>query len=91
LKGELGIKTASLNEIPISVVRGCIMANIVTRHEVQRLGAQGAILIEVLPAEEYRLQHLPKAISMPLKHLTPGGVGQLSRDVPIVVYCFDSV
>jgi rhodanese-related sulfurtransferase len=67
------------------------MANTVTRHEVQKLSAQGAILIEVLPAAEYKRQHLAKAINIPLKHLTPVGVAQLARDAPLVVYCFDGV
>ena len=67
------------------------MANTVTRHEVQRLSAQSALIVEVLPAEEYKQQHLTKAINLPLKHLTTADVAQLPRDVPLVVYCFDSV
>ncbi len=59
------------------------------RSEVQRLVTQGAQLVEVLPSEEYEAQHLPGAISIPLKQLDGMTTARLSRDRPVITYCHD--
>ncbi|MBI3966395.1 MAG: rhodanese-like domain-containing protein [Chloroflexi bacterium] len=59
------------------------------RDEVCRLLAEGAQLVEVLPAEEYEEEHLPGAINISLKQLDDGATKQLRRDRPVVVYCYD--
>lgn len=59
------------------------------RDGVQRLLGQGAQLIDVLPAQEYHDQHLPGAVSIPLKELTAETAGRLSKDRPVIVYCYD--
>lgn len=51
----------------------------------------GAQLVEVLPANEYDDEHLPDAISVPLKTLTAQTVGSLDRSRPVVVYCWDAL
>jgi rhodanese-related sulfurtransferase len=51
------------------------------------LGA-GAQLVEVLPKEEYEENHLPGAISIPLRR-TERESDRLDRSRPVVVYCFD--
>ena len=61
----------------------------IDREELERLIADGAQLVEVLPREEYEEEHLPGAISIPLKELDAGSVGVLDRDRPVVVYCYD--
>ena len=62
----------------------------VTLEEVRRLvEGQSAQLLEVLPADEYREEHLPGAISIPLRELTADRAGTLERDRPVVVYCWD--
>jgi hypothetical protein len=43
------------------------MATLIDREEVKRLVADGAQLLEVLPAEEYAEDHLPGAVSRPLR------------------------
>jgi rhodanese-related sulfurtransferase len=48
-------------------------------------------VLEVLPPEEYREQHVPGAINVPLKELDAGTVAGLDRDRPTVVYCWDSI
>jgi rhodanese-related sulfurtransferase len=58
---------------------------------VQRLINEGAALIEVLPEAEYREQHLPGAINVPLKRLDAESVARLDRGRPVVVYCWDSL
>ena len=47
-------------------------------------------LVEVLPSDEYRTEHLPGAIHLPLTGLTRrAALAALDRDRPVVVYCFD--
>ena len=57
--------------------------------EVGKLVAQGAQLVEVLPAEEFAEEHLPGAINIPLEELDGARVAQLRRDQPVIVYCHD--
>ncbi len=65
------------------------MAKLVDRRQVQDLVSKGAQLVEALPAEEYAEDHLPGAISIPLRHVDPQGVAGLDRNRPVVVYCWD--
>ena len=58
-------------------------------NEVSTLVAEGGQLVEVLPAEEFREEHLPNAINIPLKELDAARVAQLRRDQPVIVYCHD--
>jgi rhodanese-related sulfurtransferase len=58
---------------------------------LDRLLASGAQLVEVLPAKEYAEEHLPGAISIPLKKLDASTVASLDRSQSIVVYCWDSL
>jgi rhodanese-related sulfurtransferase len=57
--------------------------------ELQRLIAEQAQLVEVLPAAEYAEAHLPGAINIPLKRLDRHRTARLDRRRPIVVYCYD--
>lgn len=59
--------------------------------ELEQLLARGAQLVEVLPEAEYNEGHLPGAISLPLKQLTPQRAAALNPDQPVVVYCWDSL
>jgi len=61
----------------------------VGRDEVQRLLAEGAQLVEVLPQAEYEEQHLPGAINIPLKTLDAESARRLERGRPVIVYCHD--
>ena len=61
----------------------------IDRHEVRRLLASGAQLVDVLPAKEYAESHLPGAISIPLPKLDRRTAARLSPDQPVVVYCND--
>jgi rhodanese-related sulfurtransferase len=56
---------------------------------LHRLLDEGAQLVEVLPREEYEEEHLPGAISIPLKELDRESAGQLDEERPVVVYCWD--
>jgi hypothetical protein len=59
------------------------------REEVQRLVAEGAQVVEVLPSEEYEEEHLPGAINIPLRKLDREAPQRLDRQRPVVVYCWD--
>lgn len=60
------------------------------RTDVQRMLADGAQLVDVLPTEEYDAEHLPGAISIPLRTLDSATTAALDRDRPVVVYCWDT-
>jgi len=60
------------------------------RDEVERLLSEGAQLVEVLPREEYEEEHLPGAISLPLRRIDAEARDRLDPNRPVIVYCFDS-
>ena len=62
----------------------------IDRRELQSLVERGAQLVEVLPAEEYAADHLPGAISLPMRRLEAEAVTVLDRNRPVIVYCWDS-
>ena len=62
----------------------------IDRTEVQRMVERGAQLVEVLPEDEYKEDHLPGAISLPLGRLETQAVGMLDRTRPVIVYCWDA-
>jgi rhodanese-related sulfurtransferase len=63
----------------------------VSRDQLLVLAEHGAQLAEVLPANEYEEEHLPRAIHLPLKSLNAGTAAVLERDRPVVVYCWDAL
>ncbi len=65
------------------------MAKLIDRETVQQMVKQGAQLVEVLPAKEYAEDHLPGAVSHPLKQLDQEA-GEIDRKRPVIVYCWDS-
>jgi rhodanese-related sulfurtransferase len=62
---------------------------LIDRETVQQMVKEGAQLVEVLPAKEYAEDHLPGAVSHPLKELDQEAK-QIDRDRPVIVYCWDS-
>jgi rhodanese-related sulfurtransferase len=65
------------------------MATLIDRETVQELVKQGVQLIEVLPAKEYAEDHLPGAVSLPLRQLDKEA-DQIDRNRPVIVYCWDA-
>jgi rhodanese-related sulfurtransferase len=65
------------------------MAMLIDRETVQELVEQGAQLVEVLPAKEYAEDHLPGAVSLPLRQLDKDA-GEIDRNRPVIVYCWDA-
>ena len=66
------------------------MVTQITRDEVQRMLAEGARLVDVLPEAEYAEEHIRGAVNLPLRLLDGETVAGLERDEPLIVYCFDS-
>jgi phage shock protein E len=62
----------------------------IDREEVQRLVAGGAQLVEVLPASEYREDHLPGSINIPLAQIDARAKETLDPGRSVIVYCADS-
>lgn len=60
------------------------------RTELQRLLDEGAQLVEVLPRNEYEEDHLPGAVSLPLRKVESDARTVLDPERPVVVYCWDS-
>ena len=69
---------------------GIIVPTVIERDRLRALTAEGAQLVEVLPADDYAWAHLPGAVNVPLKELD-AGTGQLDRSRPVIVYCHDSL
>jgi len=65
------------------------MPTAIHRDDVRQMVARGAQLIDVLPAAEYRAEHLPHAVSVPLKTLDAATTAGLDRNRPVIVYCWD--
>jgi rhodanese-related sulfurtransferase len=60
------------------------------RTEVQALIAGVAQLVEVLGPEEFKEEHLPGAINIPLRRIEREAMDRLDPTRPVVVYCSDS-
>ena len=58
------------------------------RDLIERASAQ---LVEVLPAAEYDEEHLPDAVSLPLKTLNRSAAAMLDAARPVIVYCWDAL
>jgi rhodanese-related sulfurtransferase len=58
---------------------------------LDKLLASGAQLVEVLPRNEYDEEHLPGAISLPLKDIDASTVTALDRGPSVVAYCWDAL
>ena len=65
------------------------MPTAIFRDGLHRLLEDGAQLVDVLLREEYEDEHLPDAISIPLKELKRDTSARLRHDVPAIVYCHD--
>jgi len=59
--------------------------------ELDRLLASGAQLVEVLPAKEFDEEHLPDAVSIPLRKIDSTTVAPLERSRPVITYCWDAL
>ena len=61
----------------------------IDRKGLRRMVEAGAQLVEVLPAEEYAEEHLPGAISLPLRRIDAEASSVLDKNRAVIVYCWD--
>lgn len=54
--------------------------------DATRLTAQGALVLDVREASEYRAGHVPGAVNIPLSEVE-SRIAELPKDRPIVVHC----
>jgi rhodanese-related sulfurtransferase len=62
----------------------------IDRNDVRRLMREGAQVVEVLPSEEFEADHLPGAISLPLRSLETDAKAKLDPRRAVIVYCWDA-
>jgi rhodanese-related sulfurtransferase len=60
------------------------------RHDVQQLMEKGAQVVDVLPRDEFDEDHLPGAVSIPLRNIDTDAETKLDKEKPVIVYCWDS-
>jgi rhodanese-related sulfurtransferase len=68
------------------------LTRVATRIEIEQLKSlldEGAQLVDVLPEDDYAGEHLPRALSIPLKQLDAETTASLGKQNPVVVYCND--
>lgn len=65
------------------------MPTTIDRNQVRKLLDEGALLVEVLPRREYDAEHLPGALSIPLRELDRATTSRLDKNRPVIVYCYD--
>jgi rhodanese-related sulfurtransferase len=62
----------------------------IRRKDLKTLVAQDrAQLVEVLPASEYKREHLPHAVNIPLQDMTAATMKSLRKDQAVIVYGAD--
>ena len=66
------------------------MPQAIDRQDVQRFMREGVRVVEVLPREEFEDDHLPGAISLPLRSLEAEAKDRLDPTKPVIVYCWDA-
>lgn len=57
------------------------------RLDLQR-GQRGFVLIDARSAQDYEECHIPGAISLPYRQITAESTAHLSKEQPLVVYCW---
>ena len=63
----------------------------IDRHEVQRLVAGGAQLVDVMPRAEWEESHLVGAVHVPLKKLAELASERLDPSRAVITYCYDTL
>ena len=65
------------------------MVRLIDRDELQEMVRSGAQLVEALPAREYAEEHIPGAVSHPLRSIGESAA-QIDRARTVIVYCWDA-
>jgi rhodanese-related sulfurtransferase len=62
----------------------------ISRDDVQRMAAEGAVLIDTLPESEYAEERIAGAVNIPLRKLDRQATAHLAKDDALIVYCYDT-
>lgn len=57
--------------------------------ELRGMLDKGAQLVEVLASDQYKKEHIPGAVNIPLHEIDKHTTQHLDPDKPVIVYCFD--
>ncbi len=63
----------------------------IDRHEVQRLIAAGAQLVDVMATPEWEESHITGAVHVPLRRLPQLAPERLDAARGVITYCYDSL
>jgi rhodanese-related sulfurtransferase len=66
------------------------MPHDIERGRLQQLQAEGAAVVEVMPRQEFKSEHLAGAINLPLEELTAAAADRAlgpDKQRALVVYC----
>jgi rhodanese-related sulfurtransferase len=63
----------------------------IDRHEVQRLAARGAQVVDVMGTAEWEESHIAGALHVPLQQLDELAPQRLDRTQAVITYCYDSL
>jgi rhodanese-related sulfurtransferase len=63
----------------------------IDRERARQLVDEGAQVVEVLEAGQYRMAHLPGARNIPAWELTADRARDLDARRPVLLYCFDNL
>jgi hypothetical protein len=74
---------------PMRATRDPVAPVEVSLERLREIVASGAQLVEVLPAKEFHEEHLPDAVSLPLKEFIRERVAVLDATRAVVVYCWN--
>ena len=61
----------------------------IDHEELQRLTGSGALLLDVREREGYDAEHLPGAVSLPIKALDAETTAGFARNPPVITYCWE--
>ncbi len=91
--GRRGYTHSGTGGLTLSVTRQkrTPMPTEIDRHDVQRLVAAGAQLVDVMPKAEWEESHLTGAVHVPLKKLRELAPERLDLGRAAIVYCYDSL
>jgi rhodanese-related sulfurtransferase len=59
--------------------------------ELRELLDAGAQVVEVLASDQFKKEHIPGAVNIPLQEIGAHTVSHLDKAAPVIVYCYDGL
>jgi rhodanese-related sulfurtransferase len=67
-----------------------VTAREIEREEIKHLMHEGAQVLDALPPDDYKRQHIAGAINVPIERFSPELLGDLDPEKPTITYCADN-